>query len=430
MKTKIAVLVGIALCAMLLISPALAGASENALEIYGNANEDDTIDMRDLTYVKLIFFGKKPETELADAKYDDKINPLDFIQIKLIIVGKEKELTFIDSVDRIVTVNKPVERIIPFSSYVTEVMRSIKAPMDKIVAVPEDVAKSKAFFQELANLPNVGSGYTGTYDYEKIAELQPDLFILYASSLYDEVANKVESIVPCVAMVRFSFGYDKEEDYIDWVRKLGYILDKQDEAEELIDFHRGVIDEIKSRTEALSENEKPRVFYTWPSYFPGTYYTHNRFSGVHNTIVWAGGVNIAADLAVETGKTGTFTIDPEWPLEQDPEIILGAGVGYTEDKPTEAEMETLRDKIINQPGWGYMTGVKSNKVYLIDHRISGWGTPMEQFIGTAYMAKMFHPNIFEDLDPQAIHQEYLTRFQSLDPNVIENWVFIYPSPSE
>jgi hypothetical protein len=32
------------------------------LGVYGNANEDSAIDMRDLTYVKLIFFGKKPET--------------------------------------------------------------------------------------------------------------------------------------------------------------------------------------------------------------------------------------------------------------------------------------------------------------------------------------------------------------------------------
>ena len=79
--------------------------------IYGNANEDDTIDVRDLTYVKLIFFGKKPKTELADAKYDGKINPLDFIQIKLIIVGKEKEITLIDAADRIVTVSMPVKRI-------------------------------------------------------------------------------------------------------------------------------------------------------------------------------------------------------------------------------------------------------------------------------------------------------------------------------
>ncbi|RLI05030.1 hypothetical protein DRO22_03350, partial [Candidatus Bathyarchaeota archaeon] len=102
-KNKVFILVEIAvvLCSMLLVAIPGIAAEQNtqkvyatALEddyvlgIYGNANEDDTIDMRDLTYVKLIFFGKKPETELADAKYDGKINPLDFVQIKLIIVGK------------------------------------------------------------------------------------------------------------------------------------------------------------------------------------------------------------------------------------------------------------------------------------------------------------------------------------------------------
>jgi iron complex transport system substrate-binding protein len=56
MKTKVVLLVGLALCTMLLVSPALA-SDVDTLEIYGNANEDDTIDMRDLTYVKLIFFG-------------------------------------------------------------------------------------------------------------------------------------------------------------------------------------------------------------------------------------------------------------------------------------------------------------------------------------------------------------------------------------
>jgi iron complex transport system substrate-binding protein len=30
------------------------------------------------------------------------------------------------------------------------------------------------------------------------------------------------------------------------------------------------------------------------------------------------------------------------------------------------------------------------------------------------------------LDPQAIHQEYLTRFQGLDYNLDEQGVFIYP----
>ena len=50
------------------------------LGIYGNANEDDTIDMRDVTYIKLVIFGKKPETDLCDANYDGRVSMLDVVQ--------------------------------------------------------------------------------------------------------------------------------------------------------------------------------------------------------------------------------------------------------------------------------------------------------------------------------------------------------------
>jgi iron complex transport system substrate-binding protein len=118
-----------------------ASEGDYVLGVYGNANEDDTIDMRDLTYVKLIFFGKKPETELADAKYDGKINPLDFIQIKLIIVGKEKEITFKsasetykDIPSEAITIRKPVKRIVIAGFESAEVLRALNAA-DKVVGV-------------------------------------------------------------------------------------------------------------------------------------------------------------------------------------------------------------------------------------------------------------------------------------------------------
>jgi hypothetical protein len=98
-------IIGIIVSAMLLtsmVSPALANessaytprafvygdANEDAtvdmrdvtyikLVIYGDANEDTTVDMRDVTYIKLVIFKKKPETKLADANYDGKISMLD-----------------------------------------------------------------------------------------------------------------------------------------------------------------------------------------------------------------------------------------------------------------------------------------------------------------------------------------------------------------
>ena len=88
-----------------------ASASDYTLGVFGNANEDDTINMQDVTYTELIILEYRDETELSDAKYDGKINMQDVTQIELVILGKEKEMTVLDVTDRIVTINKPVERI-------------------------------------------------------------------------------------------------------------------------------------------------------------------------------------------------------------------------------------------------------------------------------------------------------------------------------
>jgi iron complex transport system substrate-binding protein len=109
MKTKNVVLVGIAVCAisLLLISPVLANEDEYILEIYGNANEDDTIDMRDFTYTARIILWLEDETTLADANFDGDVNVLDMTQIGLIILGRESELTLVDAEGAAKTVSKP-----------------------------------------------------------------------------------------------------------------------------------------------------------------------------------------------------------------------------------------------------------------------------------------------------------------------------------
>ena len=74
------------------------------LEIYGNANEDDCIDMRDYTYTARIICWLEDETTFADANYDGRISVADMTQIGLIILERESELTIVDSADRTVTV--------------------------------------------------------------------------------------------------------------------------------------------------------------------------------------------------------------------------------------------------------------------------------------------------------------------------------------
>jgi iron complex transport system substrate-binding protein len=80
--------------------------------------------------------------------------------------------------------------------------------------------------------------------------------------------------------------------------------------------------------------------------------------------------------------------------------------------------------ILNRPELANITAVKDGKVYCFSTDIS---TGLSYWIGILYMAKILHPDIFSDLDPVAIHQEYLTRFQKLDFDLDQHGVFFYPA---
>jgi len=130
MKTDI-ILVGI-IISLLLALP--AAASDCTLGVFGNANEDDTINMQDVTYTELIILEYRDETELSDAKHDNKINMQDVTQIELVILGKEKELTLLDSDDRIVTIQKPTDRIVIYHHQCAEMLQILDVD-DKVVGV-------------------------------------------------------------------------------------------------------------------------------------------------------------------------------------------------------------------------------------------------------------------------------------------------------
>ena len=46
------------------------------------------------------------------------------------------------------------------------------------------------------------------------------------------------------------------------------------------------------------------------------------------------------------------------------------------------------------------------------------------------MAKWLHPEIFQDLDPQEIQQEYLNKFQGIDYDLNKYGAFVYPPLNE
>jgi iron complex transport system substrate-binding protein len=416
MKPKNVVLIGIAVCAIsvLLMSPALANGDDFVLGVYGNANEDDTIDMRDLTYVKLIFFGKKPETELADAKYDGKINPLDFIQIKLIIVGKEKELTIVDSADRIVTVNMPIERIVAFTSNSAESVK-ILGEVDKIVGVGSYVITTSYYYPELVDKTVICSEMAEEVDYEAIVALEPDLVIGYTEYFpgIAEVADHLEPFgIPAVGLDLFLHGTLKEE-----IAKLGYILNKRNEAEEYVDWFEEHEEIVKDLVDDLKEEDKPRVFMEFWEYSLSEILTFGEGSGEHDLCTMAGGINIAGDL--EAGPYMEYPIvDSEWIIDENPDVIINPKF-YIWGWDNTEEPEGLIEDIKSRSGWANMDAVENNTVYVCTWEIVAGP---DSVVGLTYWAKLLHPEF--DLDPNSLYEEYLSKYMDIEyPDLI----FVYPT---
>ena len=402
---------------MMLLLALPAAASDYTLGVFGNANEDDTINMQDVTYTELIILEYRDQTELADGKHDGKINMQDVTQIELTILGKEKEITVLDSTDRAVTVKKPLERMVVLLSPILEPMRSLKLETDKIVGVGTYIKEDTVYFPEFSECPGLGS--VSAPDYEAILELNPDAVWIYAkvgsSASYDTIQNTLNEADPTIAVLRID-GY-RPSNHADEVRKMGYVLGKQNEAGEFLDFYNGLMNTVEERVEELSEEDKPTVYFEW-----APYKTCATGAGYHEKIELAGGNNIFSDLSDYP------TVDAEEVIERNPDIIVIVArgrSGYESDDIT--ELTSLRDEIMGRPELANVAAVKHERVYVISNDVYGGA---QHFIGVGYLARWFHPDLFEDIDPQAIHQEYLTDFQRLDYNLNEHGVFVYPPFAE
>ena len=281
---------------------------------------------------------------------------------------------------------------------------------DKIVGVTKAVTRMTTYFPVISKLPSVGFK-----DYEAMLSLNPDLVCTYGSAKTDEQAKKLPSI-PVVGLSLY-----KPKTLAEEMIKLGYIFRKEDRAKHYIDdFHNKYIDSIKAKTEGIPEDKRPKV-YVESEY--GSYKTWGAGSTAHQFITMAGGRNIFADLSEVSVK-----VDPEAIMVRNPDIIIkylsvrmGHEVGYGTDNPL--KVKEIRDEIMNRPELANVTAVKNGRVYMIDSDlIYGADYP----ISITYWAKWFHPELFEDLDPKAIHQEYLTEFQGFDYDLDKHGVFVYP----
>lgn len=332
-----------------------------------------------------------------------------------------REIRVKDKNGREVTIETPVNRIVALTpGSALSAIRALQAEK-KVVGVLETITKLGVRFPVFSKLPAVST--TETPNYEDILALNPDLVI--ASYWMPEALE--EKLEPAIPVVRLDIG--PPETYAAELKTLAAILEEEELAQELIDWYQGHVKNITQRLHGITDAEKPAVFDFYggeygtsagPPY--GTYGKDN--SWVTPTLKMAGGRNLSGEIFGDW-----ILVDPEWVITQNPDIIIrevfstvsGADVVGYEASDTE-KISKIWDELVNESALNFTNAVKDKKVYII----GGALIQEEWFLGLQYLARWFHPERFADIDPQAIHQEFLHRFQRLDYDLSEQGVFVYP----
>lgn len=250
------------------------------------------------------------------------------------------------------------------------------------------------------------AGQATAPDLKKIAAAKPDLVIAGTALKKEVLADLQRTGVPV-----FLFDCRKFESMARNMELLGGIVGKKSEAKEYAAFVKKHLDMVKQRTKDLPAGKKPRVYLEDDK----DYATFGYSSEGARIIELAGGRNVAADQSAKAPG-----VNSRWVVTKNPGVIIKY-VGSTSDGGvSEAVLKEKKDKITARPGWKNIAAVKNDRVYLLTgDACSG----PRAVIGLACLAKWLHPDLFKDLDPEALRREISEKFYSQEAKL--NWA--YPS---
>ena len=306
-----------------------------------------------------------------------------------------------DALGKSVEVRLPVKRLVVLTSDALEVVRAIKAE-DLVVGINTGITKDPLFWPRLKDRSVVGKW--SEPNYEMIASLDPDMVISYARHPGVEMEKK---LIPLgINVIRLDFfkisTLEKE------IETLGRILNREKEARQLTAWYQKNLGLIQGTLKNI--NYRPDVYVE--SY--SKYNAVGPGSGAHEMCVMAGGHNIGSDFSIPYPQ-----VTPEWVLANNPHFIIKAtslSNCYAMIDP--GPLKGIRRKIMARPAWDNIQAVKDGKVYVMAGDI--WTGP-RAIIGTSYMAKWFHPEVFKDFHPEGLHREYLENFQGIKYQGIFVW---------
>ena len=341
-------------------------------------------------------------------------------------------ITVVDIAGRSVTVKKGVKRVILGEG---RMMYSVgildkEAPFQRVIGWKDDMIKYdpdafrkyQALFPDaVAKIENFGSPYAGDFSIEKAISMDADLVLLNVGNLFKAqetgVLDKLEKAG--IPVLFIDFRIRPLQNTVPSLLMMGRVFDKQDVAQEFVDFYTQQIRRVTNVVSGYANEDRPLVFIEnaagWkPDFCCNTYGGANYGKFVDE----AGGQNWGTTKFPGFKSQVSF----EAVLAADPDVIFGTGANWAEAKPevqavllgyeaTEADVHARIAALAARPGWNTLRAVKEKNFHSIYHQF--YNGPYH-LVAIQQLAKWFHPEDFEDLDPKATFVEMHDRFLAID----------------
>lgn len=308
-----------------------------------------------------------------------------------------KTVTIVDSAENEVEIPYPANRIVLLSADNCELAIVLGAE-DKIVGVADEAVNYAEIGEKLKRAADVGNYMEPNL--EKIAELKPDVVFGYKASIEKGIKDKLKSMgipfVVCECNKIQAFGKD--------IELMGRILGKEDKAKEFLAFHHSVMNLITERTKNIRPEQRTRVYLTGGEGRP--YRTYGKDDDIDLYLNTVGAKNTASELPGQKP-----TVSPEWVLTQNNIKVIIEWIGTTKIKTTPDPLIEVKETYMSDPVWAKTTAVMEGRVHIMGWRVF---KGLRFSIGLLYWAKWCHPDLFNDIDPEKYHREYLQKFLGLE----------------
>ena len=301
--------------------------------------------------------------------------------------------------------DEPPSSVVVANTYAATVMRMLEIDFSVISGVSGDFTDSE-LWPELQDTDVIQQSAHSEIDFEALFDVQPEVYIVFATNGMVDTAMIRDKLQP-VGINVIALDFYKYDTLRDEMSVLATLFGKESKLSEIFEEFDQLESLVESRIGNLGDNDRPNVVMEHHASLTRDPVVLTANSQWNDLITMAGGVNVFEELIGHTTH-----VDIEAIIDSNPDVLMFDGItfeigfdNYDSNDQCDSHFGFIKDR----PGFDEVNAVKQDSMAVMAGEFAG---PM-MIHGLPTLAKIFHPELFSDVDTEKILDDYFTKYHDI-----------------